>query len=167
MIIVENLFKKGIGFRSYIFNLGESHKHSLMKYYIPVTINDDIKKKVYAIDKKINILGVLYPLCLDCNLNLPLIEKIISTNSNIVLRLVLKDAVKDELDDFLVDDKLKIPTFIFMDEDFNVLGSFIEKPKVVKDETLTGAERQNISEKYKSGQLVEEIADEILSIMNK
>lgn len=162
---MRNLFKKGLSFRSYIFNLDEESKRNIMKHYIPMSINDDIKEQIKSIDKKVNILCVVDPLCPDCHINLPLLEKMISTNKKIELRLVIKNMVNDEVKDYEEDGVLKVPTFIFMDENYNVIGAFIEKPEIVKKADINTLEGSEINIKYRAGKLVDEIAKDIIDIL--
>lgn len=163
---MKNLYEKGLSFRSYIFNLDEESKRNVMKYYIPINIDDGIKEGIRAIDKKINILGVVDPTCPDCHINLPVLEKMISTNNNIKLRLVIKEMVKDEMKNFEEEGVIKVPTFVFMDEDYNIIGAFIEKPKVVKNSDINTLEGSQINMKYRTGKLMDETAKEILNILS-
>ncbi len=159
---MKNLFEKGISFRSYIFNLDEKCKHNLMKYYIAMNIKEEIREKLKVISKKINIVGVVEPSCPDCWINLSLLEKMVSFNNNFDLRLVIRKAVKDELDNYKVDGFIKVPTFIFMDESFKVLNTFIEKPQILKDADINTAEGSAMNMKYIIGKLINETAEEIL-----
>ena len=164
---MKNLFEKGISFRSYIFNLDDKSKHNLMKYYIPMSIKEELKEQLGNIDKKINILGVVEPNCPDCWINLSLLEKMISFNNNIDLRLVIRKSVDKELDAYRVDGFVKVPTFIFMDENFGILDSFIEKPQILKDADINTAEGSAMNMNYIIGKLINETAKEIMDKLLK
>lgn len=164
--IMKDLYEKGLSYRTFIMNLDDDIRNKFMKYYIPLTINDEQKKKMEAVQKKIRILGVVEGWCPDCQINLPVLEKLISTNNNIELRLVLRDAVKDELKDYEVDGKVKVPTFIFMDEDFSIISAFIEKPKPVKEADINTVEGSKIAMLYKAGRLAQETAEEFANCLS-
>jgi len=148
-----------------MFNVDEDNKKKFMKYYIPMEISSEIKEKIMCLKKEVNILGVVEPWCPDCHINLSILEKMISFNSNITLRLVTRDDVKDELDEYKVDGKIKVPTFIAMDKDFNIQGAFIEKIDLVKNADIETVEGSKINMKYKAGKLINETAEELLKII--
>lgn len=162
---MRDLFDKGLSFRSFMFNVDEDNKNKFMKYYIPMEINSEIKEKVMCLKNEVNILGVVEPWCPDCHINLSILEKMISFNNNITLRLVTRDSVNDELDDYKVDGKIKVPTFVVMDKDFNIQGAFIEKIDIVKNADIETVEGSKINMKYKAGKLINETAEELLKII--
>lgn len=165
MINLKNLFEKGLSFRSFMLNVDDENKNKFMKYYIPMEIDPEIKNKITSIKEELNILGVVELWCPDCHINLSLLEKMISYNDYITLKLVTRDDVKDELDEYKVDGKIKVPTFIVMDKDFNIKGAFIEKIDMVKNADIETLEGSKINMKYKAGKLVNETAEELLKIM--
>lgn len=162
---LKNLFDKGLSFKSFMFNVDEDNKKKFMKYYIPMELSSEIKEKIMCLKKEVNILGVVEPWCPDCHINLSLLEKMISLNSNITLRLVTRDSVNDELDEYRVEGKIKVPTFIAMDKDFNMQGAFIEKIDMVKNADIETVEGSKINMKYKAGKLINETAEELLKII--
>ena len=164
---MKDLFEKGVSFRSYIFNLDEKSKHNLMKYYIPMNIEEEVRERINKIDKKIKVLGVVEPNCPDCWINLSLLEKMISFSGNIDMKLVIRKMVTCELDDYRVDGFIKVPTFIFMDEDFNTLDAFVERPEILKNADINTAEGSKMNMKYIIGKLINETAEEILNKLSK
>ncbi|MDD2480918.1 MAG: thioredoxin family protein [Lutispora sp.] len=162
---MKKLFDSGLNFRSYMFNVDEDNRRKFMKYYIPMEIKDEVKEKIMSLENEINILGVVEPWCPDCHINLAVLEKMISLNNKINLRLVTRDDVKDELDSYKENGKLKVPTFIMMDAGFNVKGAFIEKIDMVKTADIETLEGSKINMKYKAGKLIPETAEELLKIL--
>ncbi len=69
--------------------------------------------------------------CPDCQHNLPIL-KFIADSFGIELRVVPKEDNESFMEDFITGGQAKIPTFVFMDGDFEVLGSWIERPEKVK-----------------------------------
>lgn len=165
MIKLKNLFDNGLSFRSFMLNVDEDNRKKFMKYYIPMNIDEEVKQKIIFMDKEINILGVVEPWCPDCHINLSVLEKMISLNNKINLRLVTKDGAGDELEEYKENDKLKVPTFIVMDKDFRIKGAFIEKIDMVKAADIETLEGSKINMQYKAGKLINEIAEELLKIL--
>ncbi|SHJ31958.1 thioredoxin family protein [Lutispora thermophila] len=162
---MKNLFEKGLSFRSFMFNVDDVNKKKFMKYYIPMEIADEVKNKITALEEEINILGVVESWCPDCHINLSVLEKMISFNDKITLRLVTRDNVNDELDDYKEDGKIKVPTFIIMDKDFNIRGAFIEKIDKVKNADIETLEGSKINMQYKAGKFINETAEDLLKII--
>jgi len=159
---MEALFKKGISFRSYIFNLEDKYKHNMMKYYLPMKIKENIYDEIKNINKRINILAVVDPKSPDCWINLSLLEKLISTNDDIRLSIILRDIIKNELDGYKIDDFIKVPTIIFMNAEFKAINSFIEKPQILKQADINTMEGTELNARYMLNGLIEETSKEIL-----
>ena len=164
---MENLFNKGISFRSYIFNLEDKYKYNTMKYYIPMEISKEVSDKIKQINKKIKILAVVDQKSPDCHINLSILEKMISTHENINLKLVTRSILSNELDKYKVDGFIRIPTFIFMDKDFNIIDAFVEKPEILKKINVNTIEGSKMNIKYMMGKLVDETSKEILQKLLK
>lgn len=162
---LRNLFDKGLSFRSFMLNVDEDNKKKFMKYYIPMKIQDEVKNQIISVDREINILGIVEPWCPDCHINLSVLEKMISLNGRMNLRLVTRDSVGNEMDEYKENDKLKVPTFIVFDNEFNVKGAFIEKIDMVKAADIETLEGSKINMKYKAGQLINETAEELLKML--
>lgn len=164
---MKNLIEQGVSFRTFILNQESADRAKFMKYYIPLNISDEYRTRINKISSKINILGVVEGWCPDCHINLSILEKLISTNSNIQLRLVTKSDAEGQLEKYYENGALKVPTFVFLDEDFNETGVFIEKPDKVKNidvDTLEGAKAQMC---YIAGKLTAETALELLLLIEK
>lgn len=148
-----------------MFNVDDENKNKFMKYYIPMEIDHEVKNKIIFLEEEINILGVVEPWCPDCHINLSVLEKMISFNNKITLKLVTRDMIDNELDDYKVDGKIKVPTFVIMDKDFNIKGAFIEKIDMVRNADIETIEGSKINMKYKAGKLIKETAEELLKII--
>lgn len=68
--------------------------------------------------------------CGDAAQNLPVIEKMASLNSNIELKLVLRDENLALMDLFLTNGGRSIPKLIILDKDVNVMNTWGPRPKV-------------------------------------
>jgi hypothetical protein len=131
---MKSIFEKGLSYRSFLLNQQKETRIIFMKNYIPMHVKDEHRSMINSVNKKIKILGVVDGSCADSQINLPVIEKLISTNTNIELKLITKEYLNGELKEFEVNGKLKLPIFIFMDEEYNVRGKFVEKPKTANSD---------------------------------
>jgi hypothetical protein len=68
--------------------------------------------------------------CGDAAQNLPVIDKMASLNSNIELKLVLRDENLALMDLFLTNGGRSIPKLIILDKDVNVINTWGPRPKV-------------------------------------
>ncbi len=159
------LYEKGLPYRTFIMNQDDDIRNKFMKYYIPLTISETHRSRMAAIKRNIRILGIVEGWCPDCQINLPVLEKLISTNQNIELRLVLRSSIKDELKAYEVDGKVKAPTFVFLDENGSAFNAFIEKPKPVWEADIATVEGSKVAMLYKAGKLAHETAEELLNYM--
>lgn len=154
---MRELYEKGIGFRIFMLNMKKDRRGRFMKYYIPITINAEHREKIDSLEDNIKILGIVDEDCTDCDINLPVLEKLICTNNKIELRLISKEHLKREI---------RVPTFVFMDDNYNVIGEFVEKPKIVKEADINTAAGEMVNERYINGKLTADIAAEFMSIIS-
>jgi hypothetical protein len=99
--------------------------------------------------------------CPDCQHNLPIL-KAITERFGIELKIVPKENNEYFMEDFIEDGQARIPTFVFMDDNFNIVGSWVERPKTVKQ--LWKGET-DIKERYLNGEFDSEIINEIVNIL--
>lgn len=164
---MKDLFDKGVSFRTFILNQDSETRAKFMKYYITTSIADELRHRLDKVENKVNILGIVDGLSLDCYINLSVLEKLVSTNKNISLGLITKADAGVKLEKYYKNGVLKVPTFIFLDKDFSEKGAFIEKPKIVEtldNNSLHGAEQQK---NYESGKYIDETAIQLLELIEK
>jgi hypothetical protein len=78
--------------------------------------------------------------CGDVIANLPILGRIAADSGTLNLRVFPRDQHPDLMDQYLLRGEFKaIPVFVFLDDDFNELGRFVERPARV---TELRAERQ-------------------------
>lgn len=164
---LRELFEKGLSFRSFILNQPDQDRAKFMKYYIPMEIKQEYRLRLDQVNSRINILGVAEGWCPDCHINLSILEKLITSNGNISLRLITKADAEGQLQPYQVAGATKVPTFIFMNEQFEEKASFIEVPKSLKGlnlDTLEGSKQQM---RYKAGKLIDETVLELLELIER
>ncbi|QSE97716.1 thioredoxin family protein [Fulvivirga lutea] len=115
-------------------------------------LTDELKTTVANINEKQNWLILTEGWCGDAAQNIPVINKIAELNSNIELRLLLRDENLDIMDEYLTDGGRSIPKLIILDEEFQELAQWGPRPQPVQEKLL----------RMKAGELTyEEFATEL------
>lgn len=165
---IKKLYNSGITFEEFILQDGGSYKDKIMEIYNNIQIDDNLLKKINSIDKEINVLVFAEIWCPDCVINLPALKKICDLNKSIKIKIVPREGNEEYLEDYKIDDKPKIPTFLFMDAKFNILGAFIEIAQIIKEIVTRGNQVDIIvaKRKYRKGEFTNETIKDILKIIS-
>jgi len=84
------------------------------------------------LDRPVRVLVLSEDWCGDCTDNLPILNRIAEETGKLDVRILHRDEHPDIADQYLKEGKFRaIPTMVFLDEDFNDLGVFIERPDSV------------------------------------
>lgn len=165
----ELLFKMGISFYDFVNKDDDSYKEKTLEVYNNINFSEELLGRVKSIDKKINILICAETWCPDCMINVPVVEKMRDLNKHIHISIVGKEENVDFFKKYSLNEIIKIPTFLFFDEKFNLLGSFIERPQYVKEVANSGNQPAVIvtMRKYRKGEYTEETLKDILKIIGQ
>lgn len=161
------MFYNGISFEEFVNMDEDSYKEKTLEILNGIDFNKEFIERIKSIDKKINVLICAEIWCPDCMVNVPVLERMKNINNNIKISIIDRDENEDFLKKFIKGEKVKIPTFIFFDEDFNVLGTFVERPNIVKEVYKIGDQTAVIvtMRKYRKGEYTEETLKDILNIL--
>lgn len=87
-----------------------------------------------ALPHPVNVLVLAEDWCGDVIDNLPVLGRIAAESGKLNLRVFLRDANLDIMDQYLKDGQFRsIPVFVFFDDTFNEIGRFIERPATVTE----------------------------------
>ena len=163
----KELFEKGITFKEFVNGDSNSYREKTLEIYNKIDFHEENYRRIKEIKEKINILICAEIWCPDCMINVPVLEKMKEANENISISIVGKEGNEEYFQYFNEEGVLKIPTFVFLDEKFNVLGSFIERPSIVKKVQNSKNQPAIIvtMRKYKRGEYTEDTLVEILNIL--
>ena len=91
------------------------------------------KEDLEAFSKRpLNVAVIAEDWCGDVIANMPIVGRLAKETGKLNLRVFLRDKNPDLMDQYLNKGQFKsIPVFVFMDENFNELGSFHERPDSV------------------------------------
>ncbi|MFX0549181.1 thioredoxin family protein [Hathewaya histolytica] len=163
----EELFKLGGSYNEFLLVKEGEYKEKLESLVNEINIPLELKKRIENISENINILAVAELWCPDCIVNVPSIVYISDLNSKVSISFVKREGNEEYLNNFSVEGKVKIPTFIIMDRDFKLKGAFIERPNSIKDLENGDDQVKRIvgMKNYRQGKCLEEVIEEILDII--
>lgn len=165
---LKEIFDNGITFKEFLYNDNDrENSEKARKVYDSIIFDEDIVKSIKEIDRRINIIVLAEIWCPDCIVNVPVLGKMADINRNLHISIVKREGNEELLQKYREEGKVKIPTFIFFDENFNEIGYFIERPSIAKDiyKTFNQVEIIFTTKKYRNGEFACETAKEILSII--
>jgi hypothetical protein len=166
---------------------GNNHSESLIEYTKvnvqrmnrldkTIDINEDLKKEIANLEKKLIWVVLAEAWCGDVAQNLPVIAKIVDLSKNIDLKLILRDGNLNVMDAYLTNGGRSIPKLICLDPDtVEELGTWGPRPAEVQEGFLKDKADPNIpsDERYKNVQLwyaqdkSQSIQREFLKLINK
>lgn len=95
-----------------------------------IKISDSTAQEINQLKEPQTWLVITEGWCGDAAQNLPVIAKMVALNSNINLKLVLRDENLELMDLFLTNGGKSIPKLIILDQDNNVLNTWGPRPNV-------------------------------------
>lgn len=137
------------------------------EYVDNLKFSDELIKRIKSVDKEIKILIFAEFWCPDCMINTPVIHEMKKINSNISYSILKREGHQKLMRKLLDTSITKIPTFIVMNQKYEVLGTFIEKPNSIKEIEKSNNQVEIIVAKknYRKGMYMEETAIEILNMI--
>lgn len=164
---VYDIYNIGISFDDFVNNDEDTYRDKTLEIYNSLKFSNKLIEKIKSIDKNIKVLVCAEIWCPDCMINVPVLKKMQDYNKNIQISIVKKEGNENFFKYYSISDSIKIPTFIFYDDKFNKLGSFIEYPKKIKDVVSKGNQSRIIvtKRKYRKGEYAQETLKDILNII--
>lgn len=161
-------FNRGMTIDQFLGTGSDLDKEAYMKMHRKAfSLDGEIVKKVESIKKPVKILAFAEIWCPDCIVNLPVLELMKLKNSNINYRILPRAGNEELLEEYKVDGKARIPTFLLFDEHYKLIGVFIEQPRAVKEIVAGGNQPQIIVTKraYRRGEYIKHTLQEILQLL--
>jgi alkyl hydroperoxide reductase subunit AhpF len=169
LMSVQGLFKKGISFMEFVNKDKDTYKERTLEIYNDIELDEALQQEIKKVHELVNILVVAEIWCPDCMINVPALQKMTEINPNFVISIVAREGNEAFMDNYKMNGKIKVPTFVIMDKDFKTLGAFIEQPQILKDIEEKGKQVEIIvaKRKYKKGEYIVETIKEILNMIKK
>ena len=159
---IEELFEVGTNFESSVGYGSKSERSRIPKNYSRINLTEEMIKTLTEFDKEVNFLVSGEIWCPDYQLNITVLKKFTELNPNLNISVISMSRGKKFLPPILGVSEFKWPMVIVLDKDFNILGTFEERPKSVK--SIENFE--DIKLDYYKGKYLLDSASEFLEIMN-
>lgn len=135
-----------------MFNYGKINRQRMKRLGNTLELNESLKKIAEAVERKMIWLIITEGWCGDAAQNIPAIEKIAHSTSNIETRYVLRDENLELMDRYLTRNARSIPKLIALDaETLEEIGTWGPRPAAAMDHFLnlreTGMEKTLLMEK--------------------
>lgn len=168
-MIFQQLFESGMSFEVFAPNDQDANLEKLLEIYDSIELDEEMISKIHSIDRPIYILAFAELWCPDCIINLPAIKKIHDLNPNITFKILPREGNESYMENYKINGKPKIPTFVILNNKFEELGTFIENPKILKDIVNKGNQVEIIvaKRKYRKGEYIKDTIEEIINIILK
>ena len=117
-----------------MFGYGKLNRQRMKRLDKTVKLNDSLKEKARAVNRKMIWLVITEGWCGDAAQNIPVIEKIAAENPNIETRYVLRDENLDLMDKYLTNNARSIPKLICLNkETLEEIGTWGPRPQATMD----------------------------------
>ncbi|HHV73816.1 thioredoxin family protein [Thermoanaerobacterium sp. R66] len=160
---IKKLFDSGISFDEFI-NSEDNKKPEIFKNRFETVNIDRSIKNIKNGSRVSNVLAFAESWCPDCQVSVPIMAKICAI-LGVNFRILKRKGHEEDMMTLCKDKEAKIPTFAFLDSDFNVLDIWIERPKIIKELVAKGDSSFRIG--YVNGEYDKEIVDELLEKISR
>lgn len=92
-----------------------------------------LTERLQRIERRYRLLVAGEMWCPDCQINLAALDFAQRLQPNIELAIISKGRAEDDLRQRLALERIAIPLVLVLDEEFNLLGRFVERPQAVLD----------------------------------
>ena len=167
--MLKTLYESGYSFE-YEFNHADlAYREKSNEYRESMNISEETINKIKSINTPIYILGFSELWCPDCQINLTVIDYLTKLNPNIKLRLHKRLGNEDLIKQHSDDGKVKIPLFIYLNENFEKIGVFTELPSNVKaiENSENQVERIVTKREYRKGSYMEQTIIDFINEISK
>lgn len=98
--------------------------------------------------------------CPDCHINVAVMDFMCEAQPNIELAIVSKGRAENDLQDSLELESILVPVVAVLNEGYNLIGTFVERPSVLLNDT-TGQEIL----RYRAGDHMDDTLRDLLDVM--
>jgi hypothetical protein len=166
---MKELFEIGSTFHEFVNRDKDTYKEKTLENYHQIEINQELENKIKEIKDIVYILVFGEIWCPDCMVNVPALQKMTDINDKIIVRIVSREGNEAHMINYSPNGKPKIPTFVVMNQEFQVKGIFVEQPQTLKAIEAKGNQTEMIvaRRKYQRGEYINDTIKEILGIIEK
>lgn len=158
---LKELYQVGCSFETSVGEGSKSERARISKNSSRIVLNDELTNNIMNFDKEIKFLVAGEIWCPDYQLNGSVIKRFIDLNTNFDMSVITMARGKKFLEPILDIENAKYPLIVVLDKDFNILGSFQERPEIVKNSKNFDEIKLN----YYKGQYLTNSANDIWNII--
>ncbi len=122
-------------------------------------LSADIRQRLAAIQGRYYLLAAGEMWCPDCQLNLTAMDQLQRVQPKVSLAIISKARAEHALKTLLELERISIPLVLVLDEQFELIGRFVEQPQTVAD----GDEAAKAD--YRAGRYLHSTLEELLAII--
>jgi hypothetical protein len=140
MAVSRDEFERGMTYDAYKAQMTRNQERFVQNEGL-VELGPEDRAVLARLSRPVNVLALAEDWCGDVIANLPVLGKLAEASSGkLNVRVLLRDQNLEVMDRYLNRGEFRsIPTFVFLDQDFNEIGVFKERPDSV---TKTNAEKR-------------------------
>lgn len=158
---LKELYQVGCSFETSVGEGSKSERARIQKNSSRIVLDDELTNNIMSFDKEINFLVAGEIWCPDYQLNGSVLKRFIDLNTNFDMSIITMARGKKFLEPILGMENAKYPLIVVLDKDFNILGSFQERPEIVKNTKNF----DKIKLDYYKGQYLTDSANDIWNII--
>lgn len=157
---LEELYSVGTSFETEVGRGTRSERERIPKNMGRIQLSEALIERITRIEKsyKFLIAGEIW--CPDFQLNGSVIKRMTEINSKLELSIISMARGRKFLLPILGKSEMKWPAIVIMNEDYEVIGVFEERPKIVK-----GYDFETIKREYYKGQYLLDTVNEVLEMI--
>lgn len=161
---IRDLYNVGESFESCVGSGSKSERARIPKNTARINLDENLFNKISSYPNKVNCLVSGEIWCPDFQLNISVLKKFVNINDNFDISVITMGRGKKFMSEALGIEKesFKGPTIAFLDEDFNVIGVFEERPK----EVLKFEDFEEVKIEYYKGKYLLDTVEDYLKILN-
>lgn len=116
--------------------------HRMKRVEKTTILDEEMSAKLRKYGPGLKFLIIAESWCGDAGQNVPSMVKMASACNCVDIRIIMRDEHLDIIDQFLTNGGRAIPIMLLLDEDYNVLGKWGPRPKVIQDQVMKNKETQ-------------------------
>jgi hypothetical protein len=163
MASYETLFQIGDTFEAFVCRGLDTEKEAVERFSRRLSMNLTCPtvERLEQVQARYHLLiaGELW--CPDCQLNITALKTLNRLQPRIDMAIISKARAEHDLKDRLQLERIAIPLVLVLDENFELLGTFVEQPTSVIDRG------ESARDDYRNGRYLEETITEVLAIIEK
>ncbi|MDU1539754.1 MAG: thioredoxin family protein [Paeniclostridium sordellii] len=161
---IKDLYEVGESFESCVGSGSKSERARIPKNTSRINLSEELINKIATYPNKVNCLVSGEIWCPDFQLNISVLKKFVDINDNFDISVITMGRGKKFMSEALNIEKenFKGPTIAFLDENYEIIGIFEERPKsVLKFENF-----EDVKIDYYKGKYLSDTVNDYLDILD-